>query len=288
MDNHLAKDKVLSRFLKEHPESASIVLMQSRPEEIATLINKSYSDSFMTVLSFLPISLLEESLAKLKDSVIAKVINQLPINLAGAIFYQWTLNERIETKRIEIILQLLEPEFSTSVKTLLQYPTNSLGSIMHLAPFSIRENLKAGEVLSMLKKEKNRYSRYIYVTDNNSSLHGVISFKDIFHAKKDTPITNLMSSDVFFLHPEESIKKTYNDPCWKKWSTIPIVDEYKSLIGLIRYEMIEAKILKTRTKVDTSSSEISQAGNAIGEVFQIGIAATMCALMPIQEGEKND
>ena len=97
-----------------------------------------------------------------------------------------------------------------------------------------------------------------------------------------------MKIDIFSLHPEDLIKKSYKIPSWKKWDTIPVIDDHNSLIGLINYKTIETNLQGDSIAADSSNSEISQAGNAISEVFQIGITATVSALMLPNVGNKKN
>ena len=158
MENQLAKDNVLSYFFKDHPEAAATVLMKSDSEQISKLIVNFSNDTLIHVLKFLPISLLEETLAKLDDTHLKNVLIKIPVNATASIFHQWKLKKRMDATRIEALIKELEPKYAASVKKLLQYSANTIGSIMSTTPFSVRDNLSVGEVLTILKKDQERYS----------------------------------------------------------------------------------------------------------------------------------
>ena len=287
METNEVKKKVLSSFLDNYPEEASIVLMKSDSEHISQFIQNTPMKPLIKTLSLLPIDLLEEALFALQNKKISEVMNCFPVNLAASLFHQWNLKGRIDKNRLDEITLLLDPDLAGSLKRRLYFPVNSIGSIMTAIPFSVKENLTAGEVLTMLRKDKKRYCRYIYITGENLSLIGAIPFKDLFYAKKDTLISSFMTKDLFFLNPEDNIKKTISDPCWRKWETLPVVDLNENLIGLIRYEDLENFILAKENNQEANNSEISVAGNAITEVFHIGIAATVSALLlPLERSKK--
>ncbi|WP_372654705.1 CBS domain-containing protein [Halobacteriovorax sp.] len=287
MEENFSKIKILSTFVQNHPESASVVLMKSGPKELSKLMEYMPVEALTETLTLVPVNLLEESLALLPNPIIANILGQLNINLTGTVFHQWKLKNRLESSRIDEISSLLDTDLSVSIKRLLQYPENTLGSIMSPVPFSIRENITTAEALSILKKEKNRYNRYIYIIDESSKLHGVVSFKDLFYSKSNTLVSSIMSSDIFYFNPNESLQLAYKNLSWKKWGTIPVVDKNRSIIGLIKHRSLEEEIMSEEGTDNARSNEISQAGAAIGEVFKIGMSASVSALMIPMKGRKN-
>lgn len=235
----------------------------------------------------MPISLLEEALAKLEDYEMANVLAELNINLVSSIFYQWKIKSTISPERIESILVLLESELRNQVRSVLLHRSNSIGSMMNAIPFTVKESMAAGEVLALIRKEKKRYCRYLYLINDESVLCGVIPFKDIVLAEKNIVLSTIMTPIVYAFNSDDNIKSCFNDSNWKKWPTIPVVDKDHRLVGLMDLEILEKYM--NSNKQSGQNSEMSLAGNAVGEIFQIGIGAVISTLMlPFEDREYHD
>jgi magnesium transporter len=276
MKQHDAKSKILAHYLRENPENAAVVLMHASAPKIADLFQHMSSHDVAVSLSFLPTALLAEVFGGTGDALTIELMSQLPANLNAGVLRQWQNDERWQ-RRVEAVLSALEPELAKATKTLLTYPLGTVGSIMHPVPFSVSTQMTIHETLRLLRKKRNRYSRYIYVVDENGCLEGVLPFKDAFYAGKDLIVAQLMTSNIFAFAPELSLTKAFEASAWRKWDSLPIADARNLLVGVLRYDAVEEHMVGLDKRVH-DNEELYRASEAVGEVFQIGIHATAAAL----------
>ena len=277
MMNISPKHKVLSHYLRENPESASVIMMNSGANNLSDLFMKIPGESLLPCLNLLPQSILAESFDGVDDSAALATMNLLPANLVAGVFRQWRGSNTGGNDRVNHLLKGLDIDLAKAVGTLLNYPVGTIGSLMNPIPLSVKSHMTAKEVLALLQRQKNRYSRYIYVVDENFCLEGVLPFKEVFYSDGNSVVSQLMTSSVFAFSPDEDAKKAIVNSSWKKWDSIPVVDVKKRLIGVIRFDVIESFTLGPQV-TDTKEKEIQRAGAAVGEIFQIGINATISAL----------
>lgn len=266
------KSQLVASFLKHHPKSASVVLTKNGTGAIKTIIENYAANIVGKTLNNIPPLVLEEALREVDERQIAKLTEYMQLNLISRIFRKWLqsgLNKRVETT-----LSIMESKLAKAITKLISYPENMVGSIMNPAPFTVSPNLTTREVLSLLNKNKNRYSRYVYVVDHNQVVLGVIPFKEAFYSEKSALVSKIMTSNVFSFRPDHPIKDALSHPNWLEWDSIPITDSHNVLLGVVRFDSLKSD----QPPTTDANAELIKASAAVGEVFQIGLNATVSAL----------
>jgi magnesium transporter len=275
--NISAKEKILSIYLKDHPTSASSVLNLSDVKSITAIIKKYPPSILINTLNLLPTSILSEVLLPLEDSELVDITKHLQVNLISTVLRGWVINGKNE--RVGTILSQLQPTLSRSLETLINYSEKTVGSLMNPTPFSVTPDITIKELLAILSKEKNRYSRYIYIINNERQLIGVIPFKEAFYANKDVLVSNIMTTDFFSFRSDLNLKTAMENSEWLKWDSIPITGSKKELLGVLRFDVLEKHFLPLKKNIEYNK-ELKNAGQAVSEVFQIGLNATLAAFNP--------
>lgn len=278
MDAVESKFKFLSHYLEEHPDNASQVLLNSEVSEISDIVSKLPSSVVAPSLSQLPTVVLADALVNIEKSKVTELISLFSANISASILRNW-IKEKSNHKQFinDFLLGLNSNELAKAIKVLLDYPEGTIGSLMNSVPLTVSASLSCEEVLSVLHGKKNRYSRYIYVIDADSLLQGSVPFKDVFYSPKNSLISELMTSKVFSLKATMSASEVFDKVEWKKWDSVPVTDSKNRLAGVIRYDVLENYLVDAKPQTEQDDG-INRAGVAIGEVFQIGISATVSAL----------
>src|SRR5207248_11292254 len=83
-------------------------------------------------------------------------------------------------ERSQEILKLMKPEDSAEVKDLLRYEAKTAGAIMTTDFFSLPADTKAEEAIRRLQRATDtRNVFYVYVTDKDDKLVGVLSLRQL-------------------------------------------------------------------------------------------------------------
>ena len=95
-------------------------------------------------------------------------------------------------------LSLMSESERRDVEKLLKYEANSAGSIMTTEYISLKPELTTGEASELIKEAAPRKETiyYTYVADNQGRLIGFVSLKDIFLAKPDVLVKDIMHGNV--------------------------------------------------------------------------------------------
>lgn len=79
---------------------------------------------------------------------------------------------------------------------------------------------------------------YIFVTNQDNKLTGVLSIKELFRQPKDSKVTDVMTKDIISVKPTYTRERVTYVALRHQLKDIPVVDEDHKLLGVIPYDMI--------------------------------------------------
>ncbi len=149
------------------------------------------------------------------------------------------------------ILIAMEPDDAEEMRELLAYPPDTAGGIMTPAFVSIAPTLRADQAVSALRRvaEEAETINYVYVTDRDDHLLGVLSLYRLVLTKPDTLVKDLMYTDpvsVLAMEDQEIAAKTMID---RGLLAIPVVDPESRILGIITIDDI-AEVIEEETTED--------------------------------------
>ncbi|MGL5244935.1 MAG: magnesium transporter, partial [Sarcina sp.] len=157
------------------------------------------------------------------------------------------LNEEASNK----ILEKVSKEDVADLRQLLSYEPKSAGGVMATEFIRVTEEMTVKDTFKYLQKTVDdvESAYYIYVLDKDDTLKGVVSLKEIVINKFNTPISEIMNTQIitipFDMDQEEVAHK------FEKYgfATMPVVDKNSKMLGIITVDDI-MEILKDETTED--------------------------------------
>ena len=154
-----------------------------------------------------------------------------------------------ESARDEI-LALMEREEAAEVEQLLGYPEDTAGGIMTTEFVSIPAHLDAAATIDRLRELEPDAETiyYVYVTDDDGRLVGVLSLRDLIVAPPHTPISEVMIREpvaVGVLADQDEVAEVvahYN------LLAVPVVDDEGRLAGIVTVDDAIDTVLPTAWK----------------------------------------
>lgn len=231
-------------------------LHELHPADIAEIISDMNHTESGKLLDTLDIEHLADALEEVEPDFQATLVEGMSDEKVADVLEEMSPDEaadllaELPPERSEDLLEMMQDEEANDVRMLLSYPEDSAGGMMTTDVATIRPGLTASKAIEVLRNSANEAESlfYIYVTDEQNRLLGVISLSDLVLSKPNTPIDEFMHRKVVSANVTE--KQDYLAQLVAKYNllTIPIVDDENHLLGMVTADDALDKIIPTAWK----------------------------------------
>ena len=184
-----------------------------------------------------------------------QTIEFLNPHIASLIFEDWSPEqakpflERVSPKKMTDILldvpaekraeflQTINTSEARVLEALLTYPPETAGGMMTPGVISVHSDLSVSEAIQTIRttsKKKSLY--YVYVTDTENHLQGVLGMRDLILSSPQTSIESIMVKDVVSVPGDMDREDVIKLAMKHRYLAIPVVDPDRRLLGLIHSE----------------------------------------------------
>jgi len=163
----------------------------------------------------------------LTDSEVGKIIEGLYSDDAADFI------EEMPANVVQRVLKSITPEKREIINQLLQYPEDSVGSIMTTEYLTLREDYNLLEAIAEMRKRKIKGLHTLYVVRRDKVLVGSVSLKSILLSKEHARIADIMSPQVISAHTLDDQEKAAR--LFRKYDllSLPVTDMEGRLVGII-------------------------------------------------------
>jgi magnesium transporter len=216
-------------------------LAELHPADLATIIDQLAPKDRAGVLASLDDEAVADAIEEMEPDTQVEVLEDLEPARAADILEEMSPDDAAdlvadlsETARDEI-LALMERDEAAEVQELLGYPEDTAGGIMTTEFVSVPEHLSASETIDRLRELEPDAETiyYVYVTDDDGRLVGVLSLRDLIVAPPSTTISEVMIREpvaVGALADQDEVAEVvahYN------LLAVPVVDDDRRLVGIV-------------------------------------------------------
>jgi len=183
-----------------------------------------------------------DTLAELEDDKVkVTILERLGVARAADILEEMDPDDaadilqdtRAETQ--EAMLQEMEPEEREDVRELLAYDEDTAGGLMTNDYLEIRQEMSAEQVIELLRREApdTETIYYLYVTDDDGHLAGILSLRALIVAQPGTNVADIMQKrtvSVFVDDPKGKVTEIIGK---YSYLALPVVDHEGVLQGIV-------------------------------------------------------
>ncbi len=117
----------------------------------------------------------------------------------------------------------------------MNYPENSVGSIMTAEFIDLRKTMKVSEAIARIRAtgEESESIYTCYVIDARRVLEGVVTLRELLLAEDDTVVEELMETDLIAARTTEDQEEAVQRMMKYDFISLPVVDQEDRLVGIV-------------------------------------------------------
>ncbi|MDH4185581.1 MAG: magnesium transporter [Nitrospira sp.] len=224
--------KLHDAFFIGHPEEAGQLLESLDATDIVRLLKNIKPVTIAELLSAMNPAVAADTLKLLPDETGLHVLQAFtPGDIANLLL-------RLDSKRRKALLQRLPNPLAEEVRVFMDYPADSVGSLMDVRAFALPEDLTVEEAVRHVRTRAPKDLHDIYVIDRHRHLVGMLSVRDLLLLDPDERLQSVMRRDLPSIHPMEDREQIVERFAAQRFMTIPVVDLDERLLGVIKNEDI--------------------------------------------------
>jgi magnesium transporter len=162
------------------------------------------------------------------------------------------LLQAIGSEELPGVLVAMPPDRAAELKGLARWPADTAGGRMTPAFVAVTADVRADDAIAGLRRvaaEAETIS-YVYVVDDGEQLRGVLSLRNLVLSDSDTPVADLMDTDVVAVSPLTDQEEAARLLTEHDLIALPVVDDGR-LIGIITVDDV-ADIIEEEDTEDFS------------------------------------
>jgi len=248
------------------------LLEQCHPVDIAQLMEELSDDESINLFSTLEFDIALQVLEELDSNKKHLVLTNLEYNYACKLVQEMSADEMadllgdLEEDDKRQILSLLG-ESKDELIDLLSYARNTAGGRMTTEFIAFPKELKAKDALDKLAElavdAETIY--YVYVVDSQGRLVGVVSLRDLILAPEETPIGDIMQTDVKKVNAQQEQEEVARLIQKYGFLALLVVDDNNVLLGIVTVDDA-----MTVVEEETTEDILKLSGSNVDEDMDVG------------------
>jgi len=211
------------------------------PADIAEVLVDLEDEDQNRLFTLMPWDMATDVLEDINSETFSRLIRALPIEQKIVVLDMMSSDDMVDKLgelseiRQQEIMSFLNEEDADDVKALLVYDEDTAGGIMTKDYISILQDITCFEAIDVLREESPDAETiyYIFVTDHQEHLVGVISLRQLIVSKPGQLIEEIMSPNVISVNVNDDQEEVARDVSKYDLLAIPVIDDEETLLGII-------------------------------------------------------
>ncbi len=216
-------------------------LKDIHPADLAELLEDLDRDERVEVMTALPDEDAADVLEEAEPEVQTTVIQELPSERASDILEEMRPDEAADVlgelpeERAEELISLMEAGAAEEVRELLQYEPETAAGKMTTEFIALPVAMTVEQVIARLRESKpdSETIYYLYVVNEHGHLVGVLSIRALLISPPETPISQLMRTDVVTVGANTSAEDVAGALVKYDLLAVPVVEEDGRMVGIV-------------------------------------------------------
>ena len=208
----------IAEFLEELSQDKIVVVFRALPKEMAAEVFSNLEPDTQQVI-----------IQSATDQEVSAIVEELYVDDAGDML------EELPANVVKRVLKAARPDTRKLINQFLNYPDNSVGSIMTAEFTDLKQSMTVAQAIAHIRRTgENSESVYTcYVTDAGRRLEGVLTIKELLLAQDEQLIAELMETDVITAETTEDQEEAVARMMRYDFISLPVVDKEGRLVGIV-------------------------------------------------------
>lgn len=159
-------------------------------------------------------------LSRETPETVARVLEQLP--------------KRLMRRIVEHLPPHLQPQDPGTMTTELEIP-GSVADLMDPVQGKLPEMATVQDAIEFLRASDNaRQITYLYTTDTDDRLTGLVVIRDLLLARPDQPLSEVMLPDPFAFPVDMTAGDAIKAAVYRHYPVYPVTDQRRQIVGVVR------------------------------------------------------
>lgn len=227
----MEKIKLLVRsFVESNPRDAAQAFEQLEIDEAFQIIVNLPFRTEALVLERLTPNKASSILERLDPERRRELLAVMPPRTASLLLQHLEENKREET------LTHLPEKVARQIRELMYYPPDTAGGMMEPRVTSIPFDLTVQAAVAHFRKAPRQTLYYLYVTDRDGKLIGVLNMRDLLLASPRDRIESLVYKEILSVPATMGRDEVITLIRRHRFLALPVIDQEARLIGVIRHD----------------------------------------------------
>lgn len=233
----------------EDLEQVQVLLKSLNPADTAWVVSRLTPAEQNRLLTMLDPEDAAELIEDLSDTQASEILEDLEPEQAAAILAELDSDHvvdllgELDEDDANAIIEQMEPEEAEEARSFLQYEEETAGGLMISEFLDFRSNQAVQDVLDDFQANRDEYAsynvQYLYVTDKQGRLEGVLRMRDLLFPARSTTLGSLMIRKPYKIFADASLDDLHNFFEEHNLFGVPVVDVDNRLLGVVLPEAVE-------------------------------------------------
>ncbi len=212
-----------------HPADIADILEQLDVEDAGAMLERLDTETAADALNEMEYPIQSEVLSELDPERASDLLEQLPPDDAADILAEMSHEDA------ERLLSLMPAKDAQPIRDLLRYGAETAGGIMTNEVLALSQDATIEDALAYLRQHSEHLEMiyYLYVTDAERHLKGVLSLRQLVTAEPSTRIHALMDTDLIKVQTSTDQEEVARLIARYDLLGVPVVDNENHLVGLV-------------------------------------------------------
>lgn len=232
------------------------MVSELHPADIAEIISQVSRKEGATFFKGLDVETAAGALSELQPDVQTAIINGMDTDKAADIIEEMPPDEAADVlsdlpvDKAKEILEHIEKEEAEDIQELLSHEEDTAGGLMTNEFIAYPPETTVKEAIEKFKKvaEEVETVYYIYVTDTEEKLVGVISLRELLLAPLDTKLSDIVETKLKTVTPDTDEVEVAEIISKYNLVAVPVVDNEGFMLGIVTVDDIIDRILPPAAK----------------------------------------